>query len=397
MGWVHLGFGMTTLERLLSASLFAVMAREYRRPWRLPLAAVDPTGVVRRGELPTPDNVSRREIVSLAVREALRWGQPIIETGPGATLFWAVPVMLNGQLLGGLVSAISEKRLFLPGSATTRFDLQTALQQLQQLAEHHNLTNAALLAAQRQTADKERHRAQAIHAYKLAHGSSLRAAYLLEEPALLAAVRAADRPAARAILNRLLVGMIHQAGARTDLAKSFFLELVVSLSRTAVEAGAAPQDVLGANYSSMTRLATLGDDEQISAWLAETLEHIFDAIGRRPGPQSDNLASRAMHYLQDHCTGHMSRSELADKLDVSISHLSRTLSTATGHSIPEIVSRLRVAKAAEWLAQTDKPLKIIALQAGFKDQSYFTKVFQRYNGKTPAQHRQEHAKAAHNP
>ena len=385
---------MTTQIRLLSPSLFATLAREYRRLWRLPLAEVDPTGVVRRGELPTPNGPARREVLRLAVHEALRWGQPIIETGPGATLFWAVPIMINGELLGGLVSAISEKRLFLPGSATTRFDLQTALQQLQRLAEQHNLTNAALLAAQRQTADRERHRAQAIHAYKSAHGSSLHAAYLLEEPALLAAVRAGDRPAARAILNRLLVAMIHQAGARTDLAKSFFLELVVSLSRTAVEAGAAPQDVLGANFSSMTRLATLGDDEQISAWLAETLEHIFDAIGRRPSPQADNLASRAMHYLQDHCTGHLSRSDLAAKLNVSVSHLSRTLSAATGHSIPEILSRLRVAKAAEWLSQTDKPLKIIALQAGFKDQSYFTKVFQRYQGKTPAQHRQEHSRSS---
>ena len=63
-----------------------------------------------------------------------------------------------------------------------------------------------------------------------------------------------------------------------------------------------------------------------------------------------------------------------------------------GRSFTELLNRLRIEQAAQWLARSDKPLVLIALETGFQDQSYFTKVFRRYTGKTPRQYRREHGK-----
>jgi transcriptional regulator GlxA family with amidase domain len=48
---------------------------------------------------------------------------------------------------------------------------------------------------------------------------------------------------------------------------------------------------------------------------------------------------------------------------------------------------LRVDRAAELLRHTDKGLLQIALEVGFNDQSYFTKVFRRYLRMTPREYR----------
>jgi AraC-like DNA-binding protein len=326
----------------------------------------------------------------LTLRESLRWGEPVIETDQRDTLYWGVPLMVNARLVGGLVSWISERRLFPEGAAAPALDLMAAAADLRRLAEEHNVTNAAALAGHREAAARERQRAEAIHAFKRSRGSSVRAAYLLEEPALLAAIRAGDQGEARAVLNRLLVRMIHAAGERRDLVKSLFLELVVSLSRTAVEAGAAAQELLGAHYSSMTQLAALDDDEQIAAWLRTTLDRILDALARRSAAPDQSLVARVLAYIEEHCVENISRRRVAAAMGVSESHLARRLSAAAGVGIPQIINQKRIARACEILARTDQPLKIIALRTGFADQSYFTKVFRRYAGVTPGGYRLTH-------
>ena len=52
---------------------------------------------------------------------------------------------------------------------------------------------------------------------------------------------------------------------------------------------------------------------------------------------------------------------------------------------------MRIDRAAEMLARTDKEIAVIALECGFRDQSYFTKVFKRYRNTTPLRYRREAA------
>jgi AraC-like DNA-binding protein len=49
-----------------------------------------------------------------------------------------------------------------------------------------------------------------------------------------------------------------------------------------------------------------------------------------------------------------------------------------------------VDRARELLVRTDKNLVQVALECGFCDQSYFTKVFQKRAGVTPGDYRRQH-------
>lgn len=321
----------------------------------------------------------------MAIAEADRWGEPTFHLAPRGRLIWAAPLHYNARLLGGIVAGVGESAAFEGG-----LDVRRAARELRELLERENLANAALLAERRSASHRERTRAAAIHELKLGSTYDLRRMYLLEEPALIAAVRRGERGEARATLNRLLVGMMHQAGARLELAKSFFMELVASMTRTAVEAGGDPRALLGANFASLAELAEIEDEEALAGWLGRVLEQVLDAMAthRRSGDQV--LLAEAVRYMSEHCGEDLRRDAAAARASMSPSHFSRQFRKHFGQSFTDLLNRMRIDRAAELLAGTDRPLSVIGLECGFADQSYFTKVFRRHRGSTPSEFRREH-------
>jgi AraC-like DNA-binding protein len=325
----------------------------------------------------------------LAIDEALRWGDPEVQAAPGDMLVWAVPLMNNSRITGGLLAAITEQRLFPGDNGEPAIDTRAACVHLRELAEEFNLTNAALLEARRHESRRQRQRAEAIHAYKLAQQYDLRAMYQLDEPLLIAAIRRGDGRQARALLNRLLVGLMQRAGDRVDLIKSFFMELVVTLCRAAVEAGGQPEELLGANFASISELSRINSEEELAPWLHEMLERIIAAIQARRKQAHPAMLSMALQYMDQHAGEKISRDDVARVVAMSPAHFSRFFKKHLARGFAEVLSEMRVERAADLITQTDKDLKQISLEAGFADQSYFTKVFHKLRGTTPAEYRQQ--------
>jgi AraC-like DNA-binding protein len=78
--------------------------------------------------------------------------------------------------------------------------------------------------------------------------------------------------------------------------------------------------------------------------------------------------------------------ELAALARVHPSHLLRTFRQYHGCTIATYVRRRRIERAREEIAKSDRPLSMIALDAGFADQSHFTRVFREVFGETPGQY-----------
>ena len=81
--------------------------------------------------------------------------------------------------------------------------------------------------------------------------------------------------------------------------------------------------------------------------------------------------------------------ELAEEVGVHPTHLARVFRAHYGVSVGEYGRCLRLAWAAAEVARGDTPLATIATQAGFADQSHFTRLFKHYVGTTPARYREE--------
>ena len=79
--------------------------------------------------------------------------------------------------------------------------------------------------------------------------------------------------------------------------------------------------------------------------------------------------------------------ELARAAGVHPDYLARAFRVRFGVPIGSYVRRLRLDWAATRLEVAEEPIARIGLEAGFADQSHFTRAFKRYTGMTPAEYR----------
>ncbi|BCW99072.1 MAG: hypothetical protein KatS3mg024_1899 [Armatimonadota bacterium] len=365
------------------------LCQEYLLRTGLPVAVCDRDGHLTGGVsccvCPADDDACR-QARRLAFHETARWGEPFLHLCPRGRLLWGIPLMNNAEITGGLV--VDGVRIEEDSAERESARIRQSALLLQKMAEEANLTNAAHLELRRREADRESRRAEAIHELKGRAYDSIREIYLREEAGLMSAIRRGDRSEARAILNRILVGIYFFGRGRQDLLKSFILELVVSMSRSAVEAGADPAGVLGANYSSLVRLSRIEGEEELTRWLVEMLERIMDSIRTHRRYPQGVLLNAALAYISENLGGEVSRDQAARVACMSPSHFSRVVRERFGMTFTSLVAQMRVDRARELLKTSEMNLAEIALECGFPDQSYFTKVFRRIAGCTPSEYRQ---------
>ncbi len=375
------------LDRFVDAAAFARLRAGYERKWGAQLALLGLDGELRAGRLPPGgDTPECRRLFTMQMREATRWGDAPFDLLADGTMVWVVPVMLNQRLLGGVAAHIVRRRLYPGGGDDPAVSVREAAVELRRLLEEENLTNTALLEMRREEYLSERRRAEAIHAFK-AYAPDFRTIYIREEPALMAAIRKGDREEARSLLNRILVVLHHQAGDNLALIKSFFLEIVTLMCRTAVETGCDARELLGKNYEAFTDLSSIRSDDELGPWLHDMLERLMDAIHRHRNDSPMALLQSAMAYMHENLQRDISRDEVATVAHLSPAHFSRIFKKEMKESFTDMLNRMRIDQSAELLARTDRSLCLVALDCGFKDQSYFTKVFRKYMRKTPREYR----------
>jgi AraC family transcriptional regulator len=117
---------------------------------------------------------------------------------------------------------------------------------------------------------------------------------------------------------------------------------------------------------------------------------LLATVGRGPARRSEPWLERVRDVLHERSLEPPSAAELAADAGVHPSHLARAFRAAYGDSLGGYARRLRLEWAAERLVRSDDPLACVAAEAGFVDQSHFTRAFRTQFGLTPARYRAAH-------
>lgn len=375
---------------------FAAASREYTNLFKHRLLLTDADGKILSGKSYRAGGDTEAERCrwrALAISEAFRWGQPSMVVCPGECMIWGVPVTYNNEIVAGMVVKPFSFDLEGGDGISLSEKLTQACDDLLEIAEKHNLTNSSLLKLKRISAYVEREKAEAIHESKKKAYTDLRGLYLLEEPALLSAVQQENRSQARAIINRILLHIYNNQQQGLNMLKSFSVELVVMMSRTAIDAGVDPARIMGLNSSFFATLTRIDDEEELSGWIKNTIERLMDEIHDQRSKRHQARLSQAVIYIEQHLTDNFSRDDVARHCGLSSGHFSHLISTESGKTFSEWVSFYRIRRACQLLARTQKSLAEIAADCGFTDQSYFTKIFRKLVGQNPLQYRQSLTRA----
>lgn len=104
-------------------------------------------------------------------------------------------------------------------------------------------------------------------------------------------------------------------------------------------------------------------------------------------PHTSALVKRAIACLHQNYSRPLSRWEIAEEIGVSEDYLSKVFNRELEISPWDYLLRYRVLQSQELLRKTSRPISMIAHMVGFKDQSYFTRVFSKMTNLTPQAYR----------
>lgn len=98
------------------------------------------------------------------------------------------------------------------------------------------------------------------------------------------------------------------------------------------------------------------------------------------------LVKQAVDYINLYFEREISLQRIANKINVTPSHLSKKFKKETGFTVTEFINRRRVKEAKELFKKTDHSITDIAFLIGFDDPSYFSAVFRKFTGMTPREY-----------
>lgn len=174
-------------------------------------------------------------------------------------------------------------------------------------------------------------------------------------------------------------------GARIVIVKARIASTTISFDRLEQLRG------LGVGWLARRLAAELHASDDAAPLATEGLAlELLAAVSRESSRRTDRnpaWLSSAEELLRARIGDCVRLSEVAAEIGVPAVQVARAFRANYGLSVGEYGRRLRVEWAAAELAVCDRPLAEIAIQAGFADQSHFTRLFKRYFGTTPGQYR----------
>lgn len=348
-----------------------------------------------------------------AGREAMRWGEPYFYHCYLGLMEWAIPLIVENQLVGILTCgqvliqgkddifylnvlenarsfglSIDEVNSALEGvPVVSGRKVRAAAQLLMLVGEQMSEKTVFSLQEARNRQHQQAEIAEAMETLQHSGLQSIEDRRLQQE--IIGKVRIGDLPGARGILNHLLGQILLRSTTNLAILKAQILELVVMLSRAAVEAGADIEQILGRNLGTLNDLLNQNNQEDISHWILRVLEDFTTSVFQTRNLERVKIISEGLDFIRNHYGDNIMLEDVGRAVGRSGSHFKKILREEMGLSFTEYLTRVRLEASEQLLRNPYLSLAEIAQTVGYSDQSYFGKLFKQYYGLTPAQYRKK--------
>ena len=127
----------------------------------------------------------------------------------------------------------------------------------------------------------------------------------------------------------------------------------------------------------------------------EVLEEVFEEGWRQiltihmenTDEKAKAVFSSIRNYINEHCCEEIRLSDVANACSINYNYLSTLFNQSCGISFSHYLQKARIERAKEYLrGDPSLPLSQVSAMVGLSDQSYFTKLFHKYEHCTPKQY-----------
>lgn len=347
--------------------------------------------------------------------QAERFGGTYVFFCPIGLVHWASPIIINGSfhgaLLGGpvhmvepdqllideivhkfgvLSEDISKLKNFINGISVIEPKRVNYLSEMLFLVAAH-LSDREYLYLQEQKREdaQETDYSKYMRYLKTMGGEDIaKQCYPIEkEKQLMSAIALYDMPTAKQALSEIMAHVILNYGGDFNLFKARILELIILLSRAAMEGGADVEQIMGMNFSYLNQINTFSHIQELIDWMMKILDRFMDCVFNLKEVKHMDSLYKALDFIKRNYMNKITLEEVARQVHFSAPYFSSLFKSEMNCNFNKYLSKVRVEKSKGLLFNPQLTHAEIADLVGFHDQSHFSKHFKEITGMTPGEFR----------
>ncbi|MEW5816337.1 MAG: PocR ligand-binding domain-containing protein [Spirochaetota bacterium] len=363
------------------------------------------------------DKITCSQVHLYGAYQAERFGGKYIFFCPIGLVHWASPIMtdgvMQGAILGGPVLMVDPEEFLMEDIISKNNitgvhvqELKNYVKEIQHVVPSKVSSLAELLfivssyisdikpsqfLEEREYLEQQANISEYIHYIKTMGGDdedSVKTYPIEKERELITLIASGDKNGARKILNEILGHVFFFSSGNFEVVKARVLELVVLLSRAALEGGAEVDEIFGLNYKYLNQIHDFTKVDQLAAWLSRIMVRFTDCVFNLTNVKHVDVIYKALNFIKKNYMNKISLTDVADHALISPSYFSKVFKDEMKCNFNTYLNRVRVDMSKRLLLNDSISLVDVAYMTGFEDQSYFSKVFKKITKLSPGKFRE---------
>lgn len=196
-----------------------------------------------------------------------------------------------------------------------------------------------------------------------------------------------DKDGAQKLLNEMLGYIFFTGKADLSAIRARLTEMLVLISRSAIDAGAGVQEILLFNEQNIREIEKISTIEDLSAWITVIMRRFVQYSFDFSSVKHSDILYKIMQYVKANYNRKITLDDIASYVSLSRSYVSSLFKKEMGEGLSVYVNRVRVEKSKVLLLSESVSMADVGGLCGFDDQSYFTKIFRASTGVSPKKYR----------
>jgi AraC-like DNA-binding protein/ligand-binding sensor protein len=327
-----------------------------------------------------------REMHINAIKEGQRLNTAHTYACPLGFIFWTSPIFINGRFAGALVGGGFFKE------ESRRIKALTELMFI--CAQSISIGSNGLNKDARRRTFHYSLLSEKIEELKTQYSQdNIKPEYPIDkEQMFLDVLSRGDNESARQILNEILAFLIFANPNQFRHIQYKALELAVLISRIGANFSFTMNAMLENGCLYIKLIQETKNAEELAGAMYRIVDDMAEQIHGLHGIQHVSVLKKAEDYILENLGRKISLKEISKAAGFSSPYFSTLFKEEMGENFSSYLNRLRVKKASALMTDTNLSLSRIAASCGFKDQSWFSKIFKHYAGICPGKFRSQGGK-----
>jgi len=208
-----------------------------------------------------------------------------------------------------------------------------------------------------------------------------------EKERLLSQIKVGDPEGSRQAFAEFMGKFTRFIAEKPDALALRLYELLGSMIDAAILGGGDEAKLNALVGNCFDDIAHVKDAQTAEQWLSKIVVEIANLVAHVYEKRSKSLVRSAITYMEENYGQPLSYKDVAKEVFVSPSYFLSLFKQETGSTFVDHLTALRIDKAKQLLASTEKSVAEIAFEVGFNNPNYFSSTFKKLSGMTAKEYR----------